>query len=105
MTELEQESARRILAARWSSLQAGKLTWDHFERGVVAEMKRDNTPVTVADRAAEELLRDQFKKAFPGDGFLGEEYGEEASTSGFAGSLIRLTAPKTLFAAFPFSPP
>lgn len=73
----------RALAARWAILRAGKLTLDYFHGGVQAELKADETPVTVADREAETLLRAAFEAQFPGDGFLGEEHGESPSTTGF----------------------
>lgn len=80
---LEMEIDRRALAARFAVLRAGKLAWDYFERGIEHELKADQTPVTIADREAEQLLRDTFHQRFPGDGFLGEEYGEEPSATGF----------------------
>ena len=47
------------------------------------EWKHDLSPVTVADREAEALLRTTLLGKFPGDGFLGEESGDAPSTSGF----------------------
>src|SRR5262245_24521493 len=47
------------------------------------EWKDDNSPVTVADRAAEACLREAIRAKFPSDGFLGEESGELPGTSGF----------------------
>lgn len=56
----------------------------HYGRPDLAvDLKRDRSPVTAADRGAEELLRDRLPKAFPGDGVLGEEFGEIPSTNGF----------------------
>jgi histidinol-phosphatase len=49
----------------------------YFRTGVAVESKRDGTPVTVADRAAEEIARDWLRARFPDDGILGEELGEE----------------------------
>ncbi len=60
---------------------AGALTLDHFRRLPAHEMKADNTPVTVADRAAEELLRRRIEAAFPTHGILGEEFGEKLGTA------------------------
>ena len=40
------------------------------------ETKSDASPVTIADREAEQFLRDQIGLVFPGDGILGEEHGE-----------------------------
>jgi histidinol-phosphatase len=62
--------------------EAGRLTLASFQAGVQAEFKADGTPVTPADRAAEELIRDRLHVAFPEDGIRGEEYGEERSKSG-----------------------
>ncbi|MBI4343711.1 MAG: hypothetical protein HY601_02730 [Candidatus Omnitrophica bacterium] len=37
--------------------------------------KSDDSPVTAADRAVEERLRQALRRAFPGDPILGEEFG------------------------------
>jgi histidinol-phosphatase len=49
----------------------------YFRTSVAVESKRDGSPVTVADRAAEEVARDWLRARFPEDGILGEELGEE----------------------------
>jgi histidinol phosphatase-like enzyme (inositol monophosphatase family) len=70
-------SYRDLLAfATEVTWQAGRLTLAHFQTGVVAESKADDTPVTVADRAAEQRLRELIATRFPGDSILGEEGGE-----------------------------
>lgn len=63
--------------------QAGRHALRYFDNNVAVEWKRDATPVTVADREAEALLRGVLRTAFPHDGFLGEEHGEELGTSGY----------------------
>lgn len=45
--------------------------------------KADDSPVTVADRGAERLIRDMVGAHFPADGFLGEEFGDQAGNSGY----------------------
>jgi histidinol phosphatase-like enzyme (inositol monophosphatase family) len=60
-----------------TATQAGNLTLQYFNTGVSYEMKADDTPVTVADRRAEELLRRRIEQAFPGHGIVGEEFGEK----------------------------
>ncbi len=55
---------------------AGELTLRYFQTALTVETKTDNSPVTVADRGAEELLRERISKAFPDHGILGEEFGE-----------------------------
>jgi histidinol phosphatase-like enzyme (inositol monophosphatase family) len=54
---------------------AGQSTLAHFQSGVRAETKADRSPVTVADREAERILRTHIERQFPGDGIIGEEYG------------------------------
>lgn len=57
---------------------AGAFTLGYFNVGTPHELKADNTPVTVADRGAEELLRKRIEAAYPAHGILGEEFGEKA---------------------------
>lgn len=56
----------------------GDLTLEYFSTGVIAaDRKGDGTPVTVADRGCEELIRRMIRERFPDDGLLGEEFGDE----------------------------
>jgi histidinol-phosphatase len=71
--ELAVEAARK----------AGDLARTIYDTAVEVEWKADKSPVTVADRNAEEFIRTLVRRHFPGDGFLGEEYGEEPSGTGF----------------------
>jgi len=54
---------------------AGEVALRYFERDVHVEWKSDQTPVTVADREAERLLRAKIEERFPGHGIVGEEFG------------------------------
>lgn len=45
--------------------------------GLEVDLKSDETPVTVADREAEKVLRQRIRDAFPKHGIIGEEFGEE----------------------------
>ena len=49
----------------------------HYGSNLQVEWKGDNTPVTVADREVEEVLRQRLAKATPGYGIIGEEFGQE----------------------------
>jgi histidinol phosphatase-like enzyme (inositol monophosphatase family) len=55
--------------------QAGRITLGHFQTEVATERKSDNTAVTVADRLAEEKLRQLIQERWPDHGLIGEEYG------------------------------
>lgn len=50
---------------------------------LTVEQKGDDSPVTIADREAEKLLRKQINHAFPEDAILGEEYGTQDGESGW----------------------
>jgi histidinol phosphatase-like enzyme (inositol monophosphatase family) len=63
--------------------QAGKLTLGYFGRkSLQVHSKRDATPVTEADRKAEELIRQGIGSRFPEDGLFGEEFDERPSGNG-----------------------
>lgn len=53
---------------------AGGIANQHFRRRVSVETKLDGTPVTIADRSAEEGARAWIEQRFPDDGILGEEF-------------------------------
>jgi len=56
---------------------AGKLTLQYFQtRSLKVETKKDQSPVTLADKNAEKKIREMLTKYFPNDGILGEEFGE-----------------------------
>ena len=49
---------------------------EYFRTGVSVESKTDNSPVTIADKKAEEVMRELIAKHFPEHGIVGEEFGE-----------------------------
>ena len=53
--------------------EAGALLREYFARGVETEYKGDVDLVTVADRAAEKLIRTRLGEVFPEHGIFGEE--------------------------------
>jgi histidinol-phosphatase len=63
--------------------EAARLALRYYDSDVTVEWKQDQSPVTVADRDAEALLRKTLLGKFPGDGFLGEESGDAPGSSGF----------------------
>ena len=58
--------------------RAGRVTLGYFQTGLRPDFKPDDTPVTAADRAAEELIRREIEYTYPGHAIVGEEYGETA---------------------------
>ena len=54
---------------------SGAVIRKYFRTGVSVESKKDASPVTIADREAEELMRESIMRNYPGHGILGEEFG------------------------------
>lgn len=78
MSEWRQELDVAVEAAE----AAGRVALEWFRRGPRVEMKADGSPVTVADREAERVIREVVRGHFPTDGLLGEEHGEEGGETG-----------------------
>lgn len=56
--------------------QAGAQNMEYFRSSHLAvELKDNGTPVSEADRAAEQMVRDAIAKSYPGEGIIGEEDG------------------------------
>lgn len=53
------------------------VTLAHFRAGVAYDVKADTSPVTVADREAETVMRRLIAESYPDHGILGEEHGAE----------------------------
>lgn len=56
---------------------ARQLIMSYYDGEFDIEIKSDQTPVTIADRGAEQLIRETVSGAFPDHGIFGEEYGAE----------------------------
>lgn len=54
---------------------AGGTALGYYGRNLVVETKNDGSPVTIADRRAEEVAREWVARRFPEDDVLGEEFG------------------------------
>lgn len=60
---------------------SGAAILPHFRRTAAVDDKSADgrfDPVTAADRAAEQVIRSEVVKAWPGHGFVGEEFGDDA---------------------------
>ncbi|MDA0834334.1 MAG: histidinol-phosphatase [Planctomycetota bacterium] len=79
----QQELQQRLEFALRITAEAEVFILQHYQSTLLSvDWKADRSPVTVADRGAEELLRERITREFPQDGVLGEEFGETASKNG-----------------------
>ncbi len=86
MTVLSDADRAAIIATAHELAEAARVeTLRHFRaHGLSADTKETGRfdPVTVADRAAEQAMRDILARRRPGDAIFGEEYGATPGTSG-----------------------
>jgi histidinol phosphatase-like enzyme (inositol monophosphatase family) len=64
---------------KWLADESGKIIKHYWRTGLSVENKPDLSPVTIADKKAEEFMREMIMKKFPNHGILGEEFGEHNS--------------------------
>ena len=71
---------RALAAATDATRAAGAVAMKYYTGGFEVTIKPDATPVTQADREAEEIIVAALGRAFPDWGFLGEEFGARGAT-------------------------
>jgi myo-inositol-1(or 4)-monophosphatase len=69
------------LFAKHLSEISGSVINSYFRTGVRVDSKSDLSPVTIADKKAEELMREEIIKEFPDHGIIGEEFGKHNENS------------------------
>jgi len=62
-----------------TAVEAGKFTLGYFQTNLQVDIKEDGSPVTLADRKAEEFIRRQIEKKYASHAIVGEEYGAEGA--------------------------
>jgi histidinol-phosphatase len=94
--------SERLQLAIAIAQEAGDVTLRHFRRhDLQVERKADKTPVTIADRAAEELLRKRIAERFPDDAIIGEEFGATHGSSGYQWALDPIDGTKSFVHGVP----
>ena len=73
--DLSRDLERSTAAARRAVEAAARASLRHFRSGVAVEKKPDRTPVTIADREAEEAILAEVLRAIPDAAVLAEEGG------------------------------
>jgi histidinol phosphatase-like enzyme (inositol monophosphatase family) len=99
---LSAEIQRRLELGIVAGKEAGRLTLGYFQQdNFDVERKSDASPVTIADRSAEQLLRERIAAAFGQDGVIGEELGKDEGTSGFNWILDPIDGTKSFISGVP----
>lgn len=96
-------SLKDLLAvATEAAYLGGKRTLAYFGTGVSVETKADSTPVTCADREAEQVIRARIQRSFPSHSIIGEEGGETAGDSRYRWIIDPIDGTKTFIHGVPF---
>ena len=69
--------------------------------GLAVESKADDSPVTQADRGAEELMRARLARKFPEHGIVGEEFGSDRADAEFVWVLDPIDGTKSFITGVP----
>jgi histidinol-phosphatase len=68
-----------LAAATDAAREAGRIALRYYHHGFDVVIKPDQTPVTQADREAEQAIAQVLNRAFPDHGVLGEEFGSRGN--------------------------
>jgi histidinol-phosphatase len=99
MTDITQTA---LAAAREAATAAADIIRFYWQRGVEIELKADATPVTVADREAEQAIRQILRAALPQASIYGEEFGLEGARGGLMWLVDPLDGTKSFVRRTPF---
>lgn len=92
----------RLAAAVDLAVMAGQSTLEHFQRdSFTVERKGDDSPVTIADKQAEQLIRAELAQRYPQDAILGEEFGAQAGESAYQWIVDPIDGTKSFISGVP----
>ena len=74
----------------------------HYAAGVAVETKADATPVTLADRESEQVIRELLGLRFPEHGFFGEEFGRDNDDAECLWLIDPIDGTKSFVRGYPF---
>lgn len=80
---------------------AGVAIRPHFRQPIDIDDKADASPVTIADREAEQAIRALIKARHPDHGIIGEEYGEEGADRRFVWVLDPIDGTRSFITGMP----
>jgi len=101
MQPLAQSSSRLLEFAGELANLASPVAMRYFRQPLHIENKDDDSPVTIADREIEHLLRTHIRDHFPTHGILGEEYGSEQLTSELVWAVDPIDGTKSFVTGMP----
>ncbi len=80
---------------------AGAVIRPYFRSKITIDQKADETPVTIADREAEQAMRALISETFPDHGIEGEEFGAERTDADYVWHLDPIDGTKSFITGRP----
>jgi histidinol-phosphatase len=102
LASVDVEEGGRVEMALRLATAASRVTLRYFRTDEYqVERKSDRSPVTLADKEAEQRVRTMLSEAFPDDGILGEEYGTVPGTSPYQWIIDPIDGTKSFISGVP----
>ncbi len=93
-------AAQRALADDLADA-AGAVVRRYFRQKIAVDDKADTSPVTIADREAETVMRKLIEERFPADGIFGEEHGTVRAGADWVWVLDPIDGTKSFISGIP----
>lgn len=81
--------------------RASRVAHSYFRQALLIEMKENHTPVTIADKKTEEMIRAELEAGFPEWGIIGEELGEHSKKSDFVWTIDPIDGTRSFVRGIP----
>jgi histidinol-phosphatase len=92
----------RFEFAKELARRGGKSTLDYFRSNrYTVEKKTDRSPVTIADKNAERMMRSEIGNRFPTDAIVGEEFGADQGGSDYRWIIDPIDGTKSFICGVP----
>ncbi len=89
-------------AAKEIAYLGGQHTLKYFKKDFEVISKADDSPVTIADRETEQVIREEILKRYPDHGIIGEEFGITNEDSSIQWVLDPIDGTKSFIHGVPF---
>ncbi len=96
------QPSQELAAALTAAEQAATIIRRYYRQGIEVESKSDRSPVTRADREAEQAIKQVLLDAFPTHSFSGEEFGDVEGDQGNVWLVDPLDGTKSFVRGYPF---
>ncbi len=90
-----------LAVAREAAVEAAKVSMKYFDELFDVEFKSDESPVTIADRETETVLRKLLNSSYPEYGIFGEEHGCENIDADFVWVIDPIDGTKSFISGIP----